>query len=140
MRACINILYESSFGRILDFQCKSEQHATSSLEFSETFSINLARKGNFIYRIGEKAYDVHSGTVLLENAGCERVVTHPCATKDECTVLELHDKFLEVVREHSEAANRRECSGAILTTKFPVSVFPATPKLEYLHSSILHAT
>lgn len=137
MRAQIDVLHSSTIGTVLHFRCLGTQGSVSTPEHSKTFSVNFTRQGNFCYRIGKNAYDIHSGVVLLEGAYCERVVTHPSSVKDECIVLELKDEFIEQLGADCDA-NRHKRLGFFLQVG-RASVLPVTPRLEYLHSSISKA-
>lgn len=138
MQAYLNTIYESAFGRIVDFQCRNREAGDSRPEYVDSFSINFTRRGSFGYRAGREAFDIHSGVILFERAGTERVVNHRHGSiKDECTSLELTEEFTnETVEEWA-----RVDSGAARRFTFDrsSSVMPTTPRLEYLHASVVHA-
>ena len=139
MSAQVEVLYRSPFGRIVDFRCRNTQPGTGKPEYIESFSVNFTRRGNFGYRVGREAFDIHSGVILLEKAGSERVVSHHHATKDECTAVELTPEFSEEVREHWALSGRLKRCGRVCTGEVSASVLPATPRLDYLHSILFNA-
>ncbi|HYY57740.1 MAG TPA: AraC family transcriptional regulator [Pyrinomonadaceae bacterium] len=141
MQAHLDTIYESSFGRILDFKCRNSEAGKSAPEYVDSFSINFTRRGSFGYSVGSRAFDVHSGVILFEQAGSERVVSHGHSpTRDECTSLELTDSFFEELKEQWERTGFDEgCGIAPGTRGGGVAVFPLTPGLEYLHASLFNA-
>jgi hypothetical protein len=102
MQALINPLHKTPLGRILDFKCQCECEGSSEKEYTRNFSISFTRRGSFGYHVGLRTYDIHSGVVLLEKAGCEYTVTHRSTIKDECTIFELADEF------ETESAGQRQ--------------------------------
>jgi AraC family transcriptional regulator len=140
MQAQLNTIYESAFGRIVDFQCRNLEAGDSRPEYVDSFSINFTRRGSFGYRAGREKFDIHSGVVLFERAGTERVVNHGHGPiKDECTSLELAEEFTQELEEEWGRVNQRTTRGLTSNSPGSGSVMPATPVLEYLHASVFHA-
>jgi AraC-like DNA-binding protein len=135
MQALITQLHQTPLGRILDFKCRCEDKRRSAKEHVRNFSVSFTRQGSFGYHAGRRSYDIHSGVILLENAGCEYTVTHTCTIKDECTIIELADEFVEELKASSQSRGKH----SILSSARPLAVLPTTPGLEFLHTALLHA-
>ncbi|HEV2914716.1 MAG TPA: AraC family transcriptional regulator [Pyrinomonadaceae bacterium] len=137
----MNTVYESPLGRILDFKCRNSGAGKSAPEYVDSFSINFTRRGSFGYRVGRRrAFDIDSGVILFEQAGSERVVSHGhSSTHDECTSLELTDRFFEELKEHWARTGLDEGDGIVPGRGASVGVLPVTPKLEYLHAAVFNA-
>lgn len=124
MHAHIRPLHVSSLASVLDFRCAQQECETSAVEYQATFAVSFTRRGAFQYRLGRRVSGIHSGVVLLENAGSERTVSHYGALRDECTAIEFRSELF--------------FNGTRAKT-FPTSTLPNTPRLETLHSLILAA-
>ncbi len=135
MQALIKLLHQSPMGQILDFKCLSACEGRSSSEYTRRFSISFTRRGSFGYHAGRRSYDIHSGVMLMERAGCEYTVSHRCAVKDECTIFEFTDEFVEEMRESWGSSGGQ----SILSAVRPLAVLPTTPGLEFLHAAIRDA-
>lgn len=135
MQALITQLHQTSLGRILDFKCRCEEKGRSAKEYVRKFSLSFTRQGSFGYHAGWRSYDIHSGVILLENAGCEYTVTHRCTIKDECTIFELADEYVEEMKTSWGSQGNH----SILSSARPLAVLPTTPGLEFLHAALLHA-
>jgi AraC family transcriptional regulator len=140
MQADLNTIYESTFGRIVDFRCKNREAGDSRPEYVDSFSINFTRRGSFGYRAGRERVDVHSGVIFFERAGTERVVNHGHgAIKDECTSLELTEEFTRELEEDWARINQSTPRGSTSNYSSGGSVIRSTPVLEYLHASVFQA-
>lgn len=140
MQAHLDTIYESPFGKIVDFKCANTEAGYSRPEYVDSFSINFTRKGTFGYSIGRRAFDIHSGVVLFEQAGSERVVTHGAgSTRDECTSLEITASFFEEIKEQWERTSRDKQSVVVSRLESGTPTLPSTPRLEYLHASVFNA-
>ncbi len=135
MQALITQLHQTPLGRILDFKCQCKDEGHSVKEYVRKFSLSFTRQGSFGYHVGRRSYEIHSGMILLENAGCEYTVTHRCTIKDECTIFELADEIVEEMK----ASWGSWGSHSILSSARPLAVLPTTPGLEFLHAALLHA-
>jgi len=136
LQALIKQLHRSPLGQILDFKCRSACNARSSAEYNRRLSISFTRQGSFRYHVGRRSYDIHSGVMLMERAGCEYTVSHRCAVKDECTIYEFEDEYVEELKESWVSSVGR----SILSTVSPLAVLPTTPGLEFLHAAIRDIT
>lgn len=140
MQAYLDTIYESPFGRIVDFKCGNTEAGVSEPEYVDSFSINFTRQGNFGYRIGRKAFDIHSGVVFIEQAGRERVVSHAHRSiRDECTSLELTEQFFEELKEEWQQASRNKRRAVVSRLEASVPVLPVTSRLQYLHASVFNS-
>lgn len=135
MQASITQLQHSPLARVLDFKCQCGCDAPSETEYTSRFTISFTRRGGFGYRIGRRDFDIHSGLVMLEQPDCEYSITHRCQIKDECTIVELSQDFYGEVLQ-SEIG---ECLMRLFSKKYPFTVVPASPQLDYLHAT-LHRT
>jgi AraC family transcriptional regulator len=135
MHADLTLLHASPFARVTDFRCNHREGDPSRPEYQADFAISFTRKGAFEFCLGKRASAIHSGVVLLENPGTERIVRHYGALRDACTAIEIRrDFFLRLSEEDSDGERR-----PAIAKGFPASVLPATPRLEALHSLIFHA-
>lgn len=140
MQANLDTIYESPFGRIVDFKCRNTEAGYSRPEYVDSFSINFTRQGNFGYRIGRQAFDIHSGVILFEQAGQERVVSHVHRSiRDECTSLEFTDQFTEEIKEQWARTSQNKQGVLASRLKAGAPVLQSTPRLEYLHASVFNA-
>jgi AraC family transcriptional regulator len=124
--ADVHVLYRSAVGRVLDFHCRQPGTGGAQREYQRHYGAVFTRKGAYECRIGKQSACVHSGLLLLDDAGTERVVKHYGMLRDECTNIEFSADLLR-------AANNRRRTGF---TRFTL---PMTAELESLHALILAA-
>ncbi len=135
MQASITQLHQSPLVRVLDFKCHCECDGRPATEHTTKPMISFTRRGSFGYRSGRRNYEVNSGVVLLEKAGCEYTISHHCSIKDECTLFELEGELLREAQEHAELCGKT----FFFLGHSPTAILPATANLEYLHAALLRA-
>lgn len=139
MNADIHKIHSSPFFRIFDFDCREEAGAAPSSEWCADYCVSFVRKGSFGYRVGRKTFDVHSGTVLLENPGTEYEISHCHPVSDRCTNLCVDEGLLTEVAEafgNAGLLNRQPRKDRF---EFPVVLFPSVPQTDYLLALIHRA-
>ena len=143
MNAEINILYSSPLFSVIDFRCLAEPGEESGPEWNgDDYFINFTRRGNFGYQIGRKYFNVHSGVVLLENAGTEYTVFHDHHIKDECTSLSIQKNLLcEMAQAFSEPSRTEAVYDYSENEfRFPTVVIRSTPEFECFHRQLYWMT
>ncbi len=135
MQAAISALHHSPLVRVLDFKCQCGRDPRRASEQTQKFTISFTRRGSFGYHIGRRNYEVHSGIVLLEKAGCEYAISHPSTINDECTIFELGE---DVLHDLQPEAGRGE-QYFFMANVAPVAFLPTNSSLEYLHAALVQA-
>jgi AraC family transcriptional regulator len=125
--ADVHVLFGSPIGRVLDFRCKDPDTGTPQYEYQPRYGVVFTRSGAYECRVGREVACVHSGLLLLDNAGTERVVKHYGELRDQCTDIEFEPALFEA----------NEMGRAM---RFSRLTLRATPQLEALHQLIIEAS
>ena len=135
MVADLTSLYSCPLFRVLDFHCREEPHSVSTPEYAKNYSICFVRKGNFTYQINGKDYDIHTDTILLENAGTYHIAKHADVVRDECLIIQMSPDTLEEYRSlyWKDKIHNQKKFFQVHNTGFPVPVLKSHPWLDYLH-------
>lgn len=133
MKAEIQPLFTSALFRLYDFKCREEKGTHSGPEWSDDYSISFTRQGNFGYQVGGQHHDIHSGVILLQNAGAEYRVSHHHHVKDACTSLCAPKSLLSEIALHWRYP-RHAGQVDLEEFSFPGHVVASMPALDYLHA------
>lgn len=139
MKAELIPLYASPTGSVTEFRCKEEPHSVSEPERACSYSITFVRKGNFLYDINGVRHDMHTQTVLLENAGSYSVVRHEHITGDECITFRIPVKLLDAARSLYRRNDQSSTNRSAENELFPFLSIESSPLLEHLYRSAIQS-
>ena len=133
MDAEINILYSSSFYKIIDFNCNCKEACISKSEYSKSFNISFIRKGNFIYKVFRNDLDAYNGYAIIDKPSSEHIVEHHHEIPDQCTIIDFSDEFYQSLKENHNIEYR----SFFLNQDIPSLFVKTDNKVEYLHYLLL---
>jgi AraC-like DNA-binding protein len=96
---------------VVTYRCTAGPAEAPVVEVHSDFSVCYVRRGTFRYRLGRRAFDLVTGSVLVGRPGDEYVCTHEHGggAGDECLAFHLAPATVDAVADRQQAW----CAGAV---------------------------
>lgn len=124
-------LFASDFYQIKHWNYDLPAHQQNMTGFNDCLCMVYVKKGNFLFDLSVKSYDMYSGYILLEKPGCDYRI-RPSA--GACTIFNFTDHFYKQFLTELNSKNV-----FFFTNQNLLSVIlQSTPETDYLHYQVLN--
>jgi AraC family transcriptional regulator len=129
----MEILYHSSFCKIINYLCACTDCTLSKPEYQDRFSFCFIRKGNFLFKAFRSDLDSHTGRILINKPGYDYRVAHAHTVPDQCTIFSFEPNFFvelcDVYKDQLNGFTRKRDIQSIL--------IKTNAAIDYVHWQIL---
>ena len=82
---------------VTDYRCTATAAEEPFVEVHGAYTVSYVREGTFGYRVGDDAFELVAGSVLVGAPGDEYICTHEHGGGDECLSFDLAPSLIEAI-------------------------------------------